>query len=279
MDREMTRVALVTGCGKAVGIGAAIARALSASGAAVVVSDVLPSGVADASEIPAKTARDGLTALVAEIVAAGGRASAMQGDISLEADANRLISETVDRFGRLDILVNNAGAPHGSDRADIEQVTLDAWERVMSVNLRGVFLMSRAAVAPMRRQGWGRIVNISSAVAGQGALHRTAYVASKAGVVGFTKSLALDVARSGITVNAICPGSIKTSRAVDTTRKLGWDDVEAGLADRAKTIPLGRHGETEEVAALACFLASENSAYLTGQAIYLDGGGLPQRAY
>ena len=145
----------------------------------------------------------------------------------------------------------------------------------MAVNVRGVFLMSRAAIAPMRRERWGRIINISSAVIRYGARNRTAYAASKAAVVGFTRALAMDVADSGITVNAICPGSVLTGRATNTTRKLGWTDVQTGLSERAMRIPLGRHGDVDEVAGLVAYLASEEAGYVTAQSMYVDGGGLP----
>jgi len=274
MSDESGRVALVTGCGKAGGIGAAIARALAASGATVVVSDISKHGVAEHGEVP-PTDWQGLDSLAAEIVSAGGRATVCEGDVTSETDVASMVQQTLDRYGRLDILVNNAAAPHGGDRADVAQVPLDAWEHVMAVNVRGVFLMSRAAVPPMRAQRWGRIVNISSAVIRYGARNRAAYAASKAAVVGFTRAMAMDVADSGITVNAVCPGSIRTSRAVNTTRALGWSDVESGLAERAKRIPLGRHGEIGDVAAMVAFLASDAAGYLTAQSIYIDGGGLP----
>ena len=274
MSDDMRRVALVTGCGKATGIGAAIARKLALAGHTVVLSDVESQGVAEqGEEIP--SGWHGLETLIGEIIAAGGRASAILGDVTSETDAAAMVRRTLKEHGRLDVLVNNAGAPHGADRNDIEQVPLASWEHVMAVNVRGVFLMSRAAVTPMREQRWGRIVNISSAVIRYGARQRTAYAASKAAVVGFTLALAMDVADSGITVNAVCPGSILTARAMNTTKKLGWSDVDAGLAERAKRIPLGRHGQTDEVAAMVAYLVSPEAAYVTGQAMYIDGGGLP----
>jgi 3-oxoacyl-[acyl-carrier protein] reductase len=136
--------------------------------------------------------------------------------------------------------------------------------------------MSRAAVGAMRAQRWGRIVNIASAIVKHTLPQRTAYITSKAAVIGFTQSLALDVAEWGITVNAVCPGSIRTARAMSSTRKAGWDDIEAGLRERAKGIPVGRHGEADEVAAAVAFLVSDASAYLTGTSIFVDGGGLPR---
>jgi NAD(P)-dependent dehydrogenase (short-subunit alcohol dehydrogenase family) len=146
----------------------------------------------------------------------------------------------------------------------------------MAVNVRGVFLMSRAAISHMRSARWGRIVNVSSAVFRYGALHRTAYAASKAAVSGFSRSLAMDVAGSGITVNAVCPGSILTARARNTTGEmLGFVDLEAGLAKRARAIPAGRHGRAAEVAATIAFLCSDAAGYITGQDLFIDGGGMP----
>jgi NAD(P)-dependent dehydrogenase (short-subunit alcohol dehydrogenase family) len=271
---SITRVALVTGCGKSSGIGAAIARTLAAAGHIVVVTDLTALGVSEEGETAPEGWR-GLASLREEIESAGGRALALEGDVTSESDATAMVQQTLDALGRLDILVNNAGAPHGQDRADIEDVPLAAWEHVMAVNVRGVFLMSRAAIGVMRRQGFGRIINISSAVIRYGARNRTAYAASKAAVGGFTRALAMDVADSGITVNAVCPGSVITSRAVNTTKKLGWSDVGTGLAERAKRIPLGRHAEVADVAAMVAYLASDDAGYVTAQELYIDGGGLP----
>jgi NAD(P)-dependent dehydrogenase (short-subunit alcohol dehydrogenase family) len=150
-------------------------------------------------------------------------------------------------------LVNNAGAPHGDDRGDIEDVTLAAWERVMAVNVRGVFLMSRAAVGAMLRRRWGRIVNIASAIVRHAIPRRTAYTTSKAAVVGFTQSLALDVAPVGYHGQRGVPG-IDQDRARDQLdAQGGWDDIEEGLRERAKGIPVGRHGEADEVAAAVAY--------------------------
>ena len=148
----------------------------------------------------------------------------------------------------------------------------------MGINARGPFLMTRAAVPHMKIQRWGRIISMSS-VAGTAPLpQRAAYSASKAAVIGMTRSVAFDLAPFGITVNAICPGSIRTDRAISTTLRAGWTDVEAGLKERAKSIPMQRHGLPEEVAATALMLASDGGAFMTGQALVIDGGGLPPSA-
>jgi len=277
---DVQRVALITGCGKADGIGWATAMALAAAGMRLMVSDAAPSGVPDihGSASPGASTH-GLEQLVDAIERAGGTAFWTCGDVASEKDAASLIGHTVARYGRLDILVNNAGAPHGRDRADIAEVPAEAWDRIMAVNARGVFLMSRAAVPVMRKQRWGRIINVSSAIVRHAARHRTAYTASKAAVAGFTQALAMDVAADGITANAVCPGSILTARARSTTQQLGWGDLEQGLADRAKAIPMGRHGTAREVADVIVFLASQAAAYITGQHIFIDGGGLPLPAF
>lgn len=270
------RVALITGCGKRNGIGSASARALASTGAIVVVADVASSGVANAHEKAgdADASWGGLEDLVKEIRTSGGTASSVTGDVSAEADAARMIGEAVHRHGSIDILVNNAGAPHGKDRALIDDVPLDAWETVMAINARGTFLMTRAAIPHMRKRKWGRIINIASASVNYFTSHMAAYTASKAAVVGFTQAAAMDVARSGITINAVCPGATATSRAISSTRLKGWTDVQAGLAERAKGIPVGRNAEPEDIAAMVAFLASEQSAYVTAQSITVDGGGI-----
>ena len=194
----------------------------------------------------------GVTSLVEEITADGGTASAALGDIGDEGDAQRMVGEAVARYGRLDILVNNAAAPQGLDRRDIAEVPVDVWDHVVRVNLRGTFLMSRFAVPVMRGQRSGRIVNVASMAGVVAAPRSAAYSASKAAIIGLTRSMALDVAPWGITVNAICPGLVGTSRAI-----LSEDpdlDVPAELARRAGNIPVGRVGRPEDIAAAVAYL-------------------------
>jgi len=225
------RVALVTGCGKALGIGSATARELARAGHTVVVSDVEPEGIANDLDTASDRSASwkGLASLVEEIQSHSGVASSIVGDVCVETDAQRMVTEVLARYGRLDILVNNAGAPHGDDRGDIEDVTLAAWERVMAVNVRGVFLMSRAAVGAMRARRWGRIVNIASAIVRHAIPRRTAYTTSKAAVVGFTQSLALEMERGDVNLS---PHNLPLSKIDVRCRNVG--NIDLTLPGQAK---------------------------------------------
>jgi len=269
------RVALVTGCGKRDGMGRAIARKLAAGGMAVVVADRLPTGVRNLRQEKVGDGGDGtwrgLESVVEEIEGAGGTVSLVTGDIGEEADARRMVDQAVERHGRLDVLVNNAAAPQGLDRQDIEDVPIEVWDSVLRINARGTYLMSRFAVPHMRRLRWGRIVSISSMAGLIAAPRSTAYSASKAAVIGFTRALAMDVAPWGITVNAICPGMVATSRAIlsdDPTI-----DAAAEIERRGSRIAVGRAGQPEDVAEAVAFFASEGAGYVTGTTLALDGGG------
>jgi 3-oxoacyl-[acyl-carrier protein] reductase len=271
------RVALITGCGRPNGIGAAIARTMAAAGALVVVTDVDPAGARGAflETFRVEHEQHGLTALVDEIKAAGGQADMAVGDVSSEADAARLVGHAEHHHGHLDILVNNAAAPHGAEMDEIERIAVEDWDRVMGVNARGPFLMSRAAAPGMRSRRWGRIINMSSVAAVRGHKEYLVYCASKAAVLGFTRSLALSLAPFGITVNAINPHSINTSRMQGQARRLGATDVEQSLAERGRSMPVGRMGRPQDIAGLATYLATEMASFITARDISVDGGDAP----
>ncbi|CCH88362.1 Short-chain alcohol dehydrogenase [Modestobacter italicus] len=272
MTAAADRVALVTGCGKPDGMGQAIARRLAGQGLAVVVTDLQATGVPNRQQEGRSAGWGGVEALVADITAGGGTAVASLGDVAVEADADRMVAEAVEHFGRLDVLVNNAAAPQGPDRADVADIPAEVFDRVIAVNLRGPWLMCVAAVPVMRAQRAGRIVNISSMAGLTAAPFSGPYSASKAGVIGMTRALAMDLGPWGITVNALCPGLVATSRAFLSS---GPDVDEAALMEqRGRNIPVGRAGAAEDIAAAVAFLASPEAAYITAQAIPIDGGGL-----
>ncbi|MFC7401834.1 SDR family NAD(P)-dependent oxidoreductase [Citricoccus sp. GCM10030269] len=267
------QVAVVTGCGKPDGMGQGIARALSARGAALVITDREPRGVAnDRQRLLKETPPSGLEEFADELRQDGVDVTTALGDISDRADVAGIMKTVQDRFGRLDILVNNAAAPQGADRRDIEEVPDEAFDLLIDVNVRGTYAMCRAAVPLMRASRYGRIVNISSMAGLSSAPFSVAYSASKAAVIGLTRALSMDVGPWGITVNAVCPGLVATSRAIlDPSADL---DVESTLAQRGRNIPVGRVGRPADIGALVSYLASPDAGYVTGQAIPVDGGGL-----
>jgi len=240
------RTALITGASR--GIGRATAARLARDGARIAVNY---KGNTDAAQ---ETKR-----LVEQ---AGSTAALVQGDVSVDAEAQRVVKEAI-AFGegKLDILVNNAG----TTRDDLLiRMTPEQWDIVLDLNLRGAFLVTKAAVRPMMKQHFGRVVNVSSVAGVAGNAGQANYAAAKAGLIGFTKTLAREMASRNITCNAVAPGFVPT----DLTRPLLAQMEETIL----KQIPLGRFGTVEDVANAIAFLVSEEAAYITGQVLQIDGG-------
>lgn len=250
VTRLSGKVALITGGGT--GIGRAIAMAFAREGASVAVAGRRLEKVKE---------------VALAIEKQGGAAQALQCDVARAKDAERAINETAKKFGKFNVLVNNAGTLSVST---VDSISEDDWDRVITVNLKGPFLMSRAALKEFRKNGGGTIVNIGSVLGLVAMKDRAAYCASKGGVTMLTKAMALDHAHENVRVNCICPSIVETELV-----KGLFDDSEQGKRlkqSRMGTIPLGRFGKPADVADLAVFLASEESSWLTGAAIPLDGG-------
>jgi len=250
--------ALVTGGGS--GIGRAIALALAEAGAPVLVMDLGPEGADET---------------VTAITGRGGRAVAVAGDVSRWADVDRATSTATARLGPLGILVNAAGILDGYQPA--EEMAPAVWERVIGINLTGTFLCAKRALVEMLPRRRGRIINVASVAGLVGSGGGPAYTASKHGVVGLTRQLAIACAASGLTVNALCPGAVPTALRATSARILGAEappmrGVGADDAAVAAMTPAGRRGTVEEVAAAARFLASVDAAYITGHTLVIDGG-------
>jgi len=237
------RVALVTGASR--GIGRATALALSRQGARVVVA----------------ARGDHAAGVAKEIGAAGGEAMAVTVDVADASSVDAMVAAAEERFGRVDVLVNNAGITR--DQLMLRMKRED-WDAVLATNLTAAFTCVQAVLRPMVKQRAGRIITISSVVGQAGNAGQANYAASKAGLIGFAKALALEVASRGITVNVVAPGLIET----DMTRVLAEDAHESW----AQRIPVGRLGRTEDVADAVCFLASDEASYITGQVLAVNGG-------
>ena len=275
MSEFAGKVVLGTGCARARGIGRAISVAFARAGADVVVTDVAAGGTRNENEEGLEEKRlgwKGLDSLAGEIQGLGRRVLTLVGDVSHAADAERFVAEALAQFGRIDVLVNNAAAPHGADRRLIWEVPEEAWDRVIDVNLKGAFLMSRAVIPHMLERGSGRIINMASVSGKRGTARRGAYSASKFGIIGLTQVMAQELGAHGITANAICPGSVETSRRESTSRR------ERALVERDPNAPVlslpptGRVARPDDIARLAIFFASEASDHITGQAWNVDGG-------
>jgi NAD(P)-dependent dehydrogenase (short-subunit alcohol dehydrogenase family) len=239
------KIAIVTGAGN--GIGTAIATRIAGEGAAVVV--------ADKDEAAAQK-------VAGEIVASGGKAAACRVDICVPADAEAMVAFARSRFGPVQIMINNAGL--GSQRHFLE-TPLEMLRLMLDTNVVGTFLCAQAAAREMAKNGGGAIVNFSSHSGFLGSSGRAAYAASKAGIIGMTRVMAVDLAQHNIRVNTVAPGTVATPRikaSHNDERRDTW----------LRTIPMARYGEPEEIAAAALFLASDDAAYMTGQTIAVDGG-------
>lgn len=239
------KCALVTGASR--GIGRAVALKLASEGAKVALNFA-------GNETAANEVRQ-------EIEAAGGQAILVKADVANEAAVQEMVQKTADAFGRIDILVNNAGITRDGLLARMKE---EDWDAVLSTNLKGVFLTTKAVAKLMMKQRAGRIVNMASVVGVTGNAGQANYSAAKAGVIGFTKTIARELASRGVTVNAVAPGFIDT----DMTSVLSDKAKEAALTG----IPLGRMGTPEDVAAAVLFLASDQASYVTGQVLHVDGG-------
>ncbi len=244
------RVAIITGA--AAGIGESAARLFAREGARLVLVDVDTAG---------------LDLLTAELEAESTIVLEMAGDISSAEVCKAVVDRTMSSFGRLDVLFNNAGIVLNGSLVDC---TEDDWQKTMDVNLKSMYMLCRNAVPVMQGQGGGSIINMSSVAGPTGVANRGAYSVSKAGVIGLTKSLAVDFIKDAIRVNCICPGTVDTPSL--RQRIAGSPDPEGARKAFLARQPTGRLGRPEEIAALALFLACDDSRYVTGQAITVDGG-------
>lgn len=270
------KTALVTGCANARGFGRAIACRLAQDGADLLLTDVVSGGL-KVVDSQLDGLHSGLDHAVEQIRQMGRRADSAITDVRSVDSVNAAVEAALRTFGRLDILVNNAAAPPGADRVPLVELTEEAWDVVLETNLKGAFLLSRAAAKVMIRQGeGGRIINIASTTGKIPYANMAAYSASKAGLLGLSRATALELASDNITVNAVCPGVSDTNR-IDYLGKLpdGSFDPDlrsTRLAERATGIPLGRVATPEDVAAVVAFLASDGASYLTGEFINIAGG-------
>ncbi len=266
------KVALVTGAGGEQGIGRAICQRLAKEGCNLVVNDLH-------TQPYTESGWGGLPALVEEIEASGQQAFAVAADVSNADQVSNMIQQAIERFGHIDILVNNAGSRPGPDRVPVVELSEAAWDQVQNVNAKGTFLCAQAVARHMiARGGGGKIVNISSTAGRLGMPRFAAYCASKFAVIGFTQSLAHELAEHKINVNAVCPGTTLTERTGYIAAALNEQDAptqdatQTMVGSLAEQTPLGRVAEPEDIARTVAFLASAESDYTTGVALLVAGG-------
>jgi NAD(P)-dependent dehydrogenase (short-subunit alcohol dehydrogenase family) len=272
------KVAIVTGAGGRHGIGRAIATRLAQEGADVVVTDIERSVEAIRPE-DRHAGWQGLSSVVSEIEALGRQSLGLFSDVSDSVQVERMVGQTLQRFGHIDILVNNAGSRPGRDRVPVVELEEDAFDEVMRVNVRGTYLCSRAVARHLIRWGGpGKIIIISSGAGKRGIARYAAYCASKFALVGFTQALAQELAPHHINVNAICPGLVDTERvdfiaAALTPQGQSAEEYRAMMIrERDARVPLGRVAQGDDIARMAAFLASGEADYLTGLSISVSGG-------
>ncbi len=266
------KVALVTGAGGEHGIGRAICQRLAREGCDLVVNDLH-------AQPYSESGWGGLPALVAEIEAAGRQALAVEADVSDADQVEGMVQDALARFGRIDLLVNNAGSRPGPDRVPVVDLSEAAWDQVQTVNVKGTFLCSRAVARHLIDRGeGGKIINMASTAGRQGIPRYAAYCTSKFAIIGFTQSLAGELAPHRINVNAVCPGNTLTERTHYIAAGLAQrdepdaDTTAALVHDLEAQTPLGRIGTPEDVARTVAFLASDEAEYLTGLSMLVAGG-------
>jgi NAD(P)-dependent dehydrogenase (short-subunit alcohol dehydrogenase family) len=266
------KVAVCTGSGRLNGLGAAILRRLATEGCAVVVSDIgTPDRFLGAGNIGASNE---MLQVAEELRALGARVLVQSCDVRKDTDVQQLVDHTVAEFGRIDIMVNNAGV--GYMLKPFTEATLEEWQLVVDVNLTGAFLCSKYAALQMIKAGeGGRIINIASQAAKSGFPHLAAYVASKHGMVGLTRSIATELGPHAITVNAVCPNHVTTGLGAKQNAyyaKLRGQTADEFMQAMHQRIPLGRPGVPEDTASAVAFLASSDAQYITGEAMNVSGG-------
>ena len=272
------KVAIVTGAGGRHGIGRAIATRLAREGADVVVTDI-PQSVEAIRPQDRAEGWEGLPSVVQEIEAAGRQALGLFSDAADSVQVEEMVGQVLARFGHIDILVNNAGSRPGRDRVPVVELTEDAFDEVMRVNVRGTYLCSRAVARHMiARQQGGKIIIISSGAGKRGIARYAVYCASKFALVGFTQALAQEMAPHRVNVNAICPGLVDTERVDFIAAALAAEGQSAEehrammVRERSTRVPMGRIAQGEDIARLAAFLSSAESDYMTGLSISVSGG-------